>query len=97
VNFGCDRCGRDTEQDEYLCPACKASGIGEGDHRLHELVIADLRQIIAEQDAIIEVAYWNFTRQARAKPPVMVVPEAYAKRRAAHQELAAQLGQEVQA
>jgi hypothetical protein len=83
------------EPDVYLCPACKA--VGEGDHGLHDRVIADLRQIIAEQDEIIEGAYWNFSRQARAKPPVLVVPEAYAKRRAARRELAALLGQEVQA
>lgn len=32
-------------------------------------------------------AYWCFTRCARAKPPVLVVPEAYAERNAAKAEL----------
>ena len=28
----------------------------------------------------IDAAYWAFTRQARAKPPSLVCPEAYARR-----------------
>lgn len=38
----------------------------------------------AELEAVndkIDRAYWAFTRQARAKPPIMVVPEAYRRRR----------------
>lgn len=28
----------------------------------------------------IDAAYWCFTRQARAKPPVLAVPKAYERR-----------------
>ena len=36
---------------------------------------------------MIDAAYWNFTRQARAKPPSMVVPEAYTRLREINAEL----------
>lgn len=38
---------------------------------------AELRQV----EETINIAYWNFTRQKRAKPPVLVVPEAYTRRK----------------
>jgi hypothetical protein len=36
-------------------------------------------EIRAHTDAI-NAAYWVFTRTARGKPPILVVPEAYARR-----------------
>lgn len=36
---------------------------------------------------IIDAAYWAFTRQARAKPPIMVCPQAYADRARLEKEL----------
>ncbi len=39
----------------------------------------ELLALVEEQRARINDAYWCFTRQARAKPPGMVVPDAYKK------------------
>lgn len=36
---------------------------------------------------VIDRAYWAFTRQARAKPPSMVVPEAFAQLQRMNDEL----------
>lgn len=41
----------------------------------------------AANDAI-DAAYWRFCRQARALPPVLAVPEAYARRAAIEAEQA---------
>ena len=41
------------------------------------IVEAEIRRA---EDAI-NAAYWAFTRQARAKPPCLVVPQAYTDRR----------------
>ncbi len=41
-----------------------------------------LAEIRAAQDDI-DAAYWRFTRQARAKPPSMQVPDAYRRKGAA--------------
>ncbi len=38
-------------------------------------------------EAAIDAAYWAFTRQARAKPPSLVVPWAYERRTAIQAEL----------
>lgn len=41
------------------------------------------QSLLAERqkcDAAIDAAYWAFTRQARAKPPVLVVKWAYDRR-----------------
>lgn len=35
---------------------------------------------INELNEVVNQAYWNFTRQARAKPPYLAVPEAYIER-----------------
>lgn len=43
-----------------------------------EEIEAELRTVNAKIDA----AYWAFTRQARAKPPVLAVPAAYERRKA---------------
>lgn len=40
----------------------------------------------------IDAAYWTFTRCARGKPPVLVVPEAYRRRREIDAEIAAMRG-----
>lgn len=37
----------------------------------------------------INAAYWAFTRQARAKPPFLVVPDAYRRKAALERELEA--------
>ena len=46
---------------------------------------ADLRHAIDHaidyQDARITDAYWLFTRTARARPPNLAVPDAYAERK----------------
>jgi hypothetical protein len=39
-----------------------------------------LRAELARVEAEIDAAYWAFTRQARAKPPALAVPHAYARR-----------------
>lgn len=41
---------------------------------------AEIVAELARHNAAIDAAYWAFTRQARAKPPAVVVPEAYAER-----------------
>jgi len=41
---------------------------------------AALKAELAKCEAEINAAYWAFTRQARAKPPCLVVPEAYRRR-----------------
>lgn len=40
-----------------------------------------LERELTECEDQIDRAYWAFTRQARAKPPVLVVPDAYRRRR----------------
>lgn len=42
--------------------------------------IADLEAERLVVEAKINNAYWAFTRQARAKPPSLVCPEAYSRR-----------------
>lgn len=60
----CDNCGKPVQdRDECLCRKCKPS-------LLRKYEIADAKEKIS-------VAYWNFTRQARALPPSMAVPMAY--------------------
>ncbi len=39
-------------------------------------LLSELRQC----NDVIDRAYWTFTRCARGKPPVLVVPEAYKRR-----------------
>lgn len=39
------------------------------------------------QDDRIQAAYWAFCHQKRAKPPIMVVPDAYKKRHALEQRM----------
>lgn len=36
-----------------------------------------IRRLRAHHDAKIQAAYWEFSRGARARPPVMVVPDSY--------------------
>lgn len=50
-----------------------------GSHR-NPLDRAALERELRECEDKIQAAYWNFTRQARAKPPSLVVPEAYRRR-----------------
>lgn len=60
----CDNCGKSRQDDdEILCRICKPS----------LQITAD----ISDARAKIQKAYWNFCRQANAKPPIMVCPEAY--------------------
>lgn len=47
---------------------------------------------LARQEAIIDAAYWAFTRRARAKPPSVAVPQAYAERNRLRQMLRAIAG-----
>lgn len=42
----------------------------------HAEIEAELQLV----EAAIDAAYWAFTRQARAKPPSLVVPQAYRRR-----------------
>lgn len=51
--------------------------------------LSDLEAELKECEAKIGAAYWAFTRQAQAKPPVMVVPEAYRRRSEILAQLAA--------
>jgi hypothetical protein len=39
-----------------------------------------LRDELRGVEDVIDRAYWAFTRQARAKPPVLVCPDAYKRR-----------------
>ena len=41
---------------------------------------ADIEADLAACNDQIDRAYWAFTRCARAKPPVLVVPDAYRRR-----------------
>jgi hypothetical protein len=47
---------------------------------LDEETRAALEKELREVEDKIDAAYWKFSRQARAKPPVLVVPEAYERR-----------------
>jgi hypothetical protein len=47
-----------------------------------------IRERLKVVKAGIDAAYWAFTRQARAKPPVLAVPHLYAERREFEAELA---------
>ena len=40
----------------------------------------DLAAELREVEAQIDAAYWTFTRCRRGKPPILVVPAAYARR-----------------
>jgi hypothetical protein len=46
------------------------------------------RKALLDADTQIERAYWLFTRTARAKPPALAVPHAYAAQRLAIMKLA---------
>lgn len=46
-----------------------------------KLTCEQLEAELAKVEAQIDAAYWAFTRQARALPPVLAVPGAYARRR----------------
>lgn len=50
--------------------------------------LAALRVERAQLTDTINAAYWRFTRCARAKPPSLVVPEAYARRAEVDREIA---------
>ncbi len=41
---------------------------------------SELLRELRECNDAIDRAYWTFTRCARGKPPVLVVPEAYKRR-----------------
>lgn len=43
----------------------------------HDALLLEKRQL----DDEINAAYWRFCRCANAKPPILVVPKAYARRR----------------
>jgi len=47
----------------------------------------ELRAELLAEEARIDAAYWAFTRQARAKPPVLAVPDAYRRRAEIRDEL----------
>jgi hypothetical protein len=47
-----------------------------------EKATEDLEVELRAAEAAIDAAYWAFTRQARAKPPCLVVPWAYERRAA---------------
>lgn len=51
--------------------------------KTREALRAELREV---QDKI-DAAYWRFTRCKRSKPPVLVVPEAYRRRREINETL----------
>ena len=56
--------------------------------------IADVDRDLDVENAKIDAAYWAFTRQARARPPSLVVPEAYRRREELETERAEILGGE---
>jgi hypothetical protein len=63
----CDNCGRARQdRDETLCRSCKP--------------VLALRAELADCEAKCDAAYWRFTRQARAKPPSVAEPAAWARR-----------------
>lgn len=47
----------------------------------------EIRADLAAVQSTIDQAYWDFTRCAKALPPVMVVPEAYQRRKALREDL----------
>lgn len=52
-----------------------------------ELTLAELYGIRDQANDEIQAAYWRFCREARAKPPVLVCPDAYVRRRKAEEEI----------
>ncbi len=64
---------------EQGCPDAKE----EHTRPIRKQLEAELRTL---NDAI-DAAYWTFTRCKRGKPPVLVVPEAYARRREIEEQL----------
>lgn len=48
--------------------------------RRREETIEHIRHQLAAVNAIINAAYWAFTRSVRSKPPVLVCPDAYVLR-----------------
>lgn len=48
---------------------------------MRTLTKAEILAELCTVEATINAAYWTFTRTARGKPPCLVVPEAYARRR----------------
>ena len=68
----CDNCGNPRQdKDEIFCRECKPS---------LKTSRAALFEELQECNDKINAAYWAFTRQANAKPPSMVVPEAFTRR-----------------
>lgn len=49
--------------------------------------LRSLRAELLEVEAKINALYWAFTRQARAKPPCVVAPELYTRRRELNDEI----------
>lgn len=45
------------------------------------MTIAEIEAELRVVEDKINNAYWTYTRTARGKPPCLVVPEAYARRR----------------
>ncbi len=43
--------------------------------------VEELKAELLKVDAIINAAYWTFTRCKRSRPPVLVCPDAYARRK----------------
>jgi len=66
VFFTCDNCGKDRQDaNEILCRKCKPI----------LALWAEYRECLNE----IEHLYWAFTRQARAKPPIVANPKVHAR------------------
>lgn len=40
-----------------------------------------IEDLLRVEQARIDAAYWIYTRTRRGKPPVLVVPDAYARRK----------------
>lgn len=75
----CDNCGSPVQdQDEIFCRECKPS-LKQGRNALLEE--------LQECQNKIDSAYWAFTRQANAKPPSMVVPEAFHRAKEIREQL----------
>lgn len=56
-------------------------------HTIESWSYEELQARLKKHEETIQKAYWEFTRQARAKPPSLVYPQAYRERQLIENEL----------